>query len=265
MEECIMDMSFIGNFYDGFSGKYPNVELIGTFYNFIDMLGAKKINKDKVDGRLESMKMTFNRLNREQIIISEPFFEIIKENYPGIREGRTLYKREEEDFLPMMTLILDQGKNVTQAIKDFIVKYSEFSYQQKIKQIKDFTKFTTKFKNEIMSEGNDINEVSNWIPKVTNILKNVIHSYATKDNYLPSNFEPDMDSFSVASCELFIKSMAMFLQNQAGSLSPGLNDNIDLLTLLYVRNGRKLLMRDDKWTGIIQQLGLAEKFLHPYE
>lgn len=262
LQECIMDMSFIGNFYDNFYEKYPEVELIGTFYNIEDMLAAKGINNDKIDGRLKSMKSTLGKLNRESIILNEPFFEIIEENYPGIRIGRTLFNRY-ETFLPMITKILDYGENVAQEIKDAIISYSQINYPKKIKQIKIFQQHTKKIKGEIIKEGKDANDITNWIPKVTSSLKGVIYEYATKGNFLPSNFEPNMDTFSVASCELFIHSIAVFLQNKSGATSPELNDNIDILTLLYVRNGRRLLTHDRKWIEIIQNTGLAEKYLHP--
>lgn len=266
LQECIMDTSFVRRFYVGFSDKFPNVELIGTFYNFIDLLVSKNLDSDKIDDQLEIIKdFGLRRIVRENIIIWEPFYEIIVENYPKVRIGKTLFDRIEEDFLPQMSEVTIHGKNISQELKEAIIKYAIDSRKKKEKQMKDFVNLSRDFKEEIIKEGNNPNDILNWVSKVETLLKNLIWKYATIGNFLPSGFKPDMKSFSIDSCELFINSMAFYLKNDERRYNPGLNDNIDALSLLYVRKGRKLLMRDDKWIGIINKVGLSDKYLHPLE
>ncbi len=266
MQECIMDMSFVRRFYDGYSEKYPDVQLIGTFYNYLDLLASKDNNSDNIDGRLEFLKnQAFKRLINEKIIIWEPFFEIIRENYPIVKMGRTLYKRITEDFLPYIDEIRMHGKDTRQELKNAVINYSEVNQERKRKQIIDFGKYSERYRNQILKEGNDPNDLSHWVSRVNSLLKELIWKYATNGNYLPSNFKPDMKTFSVESCELFVYVLAKYLQNSKSSLTPALNDNIDVLSLLYVRNGRKLLMRDERWVDIINELGLSKKYLQPLE
>lgn len=266
MQECIMDMSFIRTYYDDFPKNYPNIKLLGTFYNFQDLLASRDSGEENIDGRLEFLsKEVFKRMMNEEIIIWEPFFEIIKENYPDVKIGRKLYNRINRDFLPNLSEIVKNGKNVNESIKEAVIEFSKNNQDKKTQQRGDFIKYSQHFRKEIISEGNDPNEIKHWNEKVEILLKNLILKYATEGNYLPTGFKPNMEEFSIESCELFIKVMSIFLQNKDGNLTPGLNDNIDILTLLYVRNGRKLLMRDGKWTQIIENLGLNDKYIHPLE
>lgn len=259
-------MSFIRNNYDSFPDNFPAVKLIGTFYNFQDLLASKDSREENIDGRLEFLKnQVFKRMINEEIILWEPFYEIIQENYPEVKIGKTLYNRIYEDFLPKIEEIRLKGKNVDETIKQAVISFSKTNQVRKIKQIKDFKKYSAEFKKQIIAEGGDINSLEIWKNKVEILLKNLIYKYSTTGGYLPSNFDPDMNNFSIESCELFVGVMAKFLQNEESDLTPGLNDNIDLLTLLYVRNGRKLLMRDDKWTDTINEIGFGEKYLHPFE
>ena len=172
-QECIMDMSFIRTYYDGITKKYPNIELLGTLYNFHDLLSSKDSGPENIDGRLEFLKNeVLKRMINEEIIIWEPFYEIIKENYPYINYGSTIYKRIYEDFLPYIEEIRMNGKEVRQEIKKAVVKFSEENQTRKRKQIQNFQKYSTYFKNQIISEGNNPSELSSWIPKAQILLKN---------------------------------------------------------------------------------------------
>ena len=213
--ECIMDMSFIRNNYDQFTDKYPNVRLLGTFYNFQDLLASKDSGEGNIEGRLEFLKNhVFDRMINEEIIIWEPYFEIIKENYPDVQIGRTLYKRIYEDFLPIIDEIRINGKEVNEQIKRSVIKFSQENQEKKKKQIEDFQKYSQIFKQQIMKESGDISEIENWKLKTRILLKNLIYKYATEGRYLPKGFKPDMNNFLIDSCELFIEVMAKFLQNR---------------------------------------------------
>ncbi|MCO6495131.1 MAG: hypothetical protein J5I91_05560 [Bacteroidetes bacterium] len=184
-----MDMSFIRTFYDGFKEKYPSVELLGTFYNLEDLLASKDSGASNIDGRLEFLsKQVLSRMIQDQIIIWEPFYEIIKENYPDIKIGRTLYDRINRDYLPNIEEIRIHGKNVNPDLKAAVVKYSEENQAKKVKQIMDFIKYSKVFRKQIIEEGNDPAELSHWIEKTKILLKNVIHKYATTGNYVISPY-----------------------------------------------------------------------------
>jgi len=264
MTRYIMDMSFVRTYYDDFKDRYPHKKLLGTYYNFVDLLASKDNDLGNIDGRLEFLKnQVLPRLRNEEIIISEPYYEIIRDQYNDIKIGRTLYDRIYRDFLPYLDQIATYGKNIDDDLKASIIDYTEDQQRRKLKQIKDFQHFSNLFSQQIVGEGGNVGNIDRWEEKVANYLRNRIYKYATEGNYLPSNFIIDMEKISLDSCELFIKTVALYLQNTNHDLTPSLNDNIDILTLLYVRNERKLLMRDKRWTDLITRSGLAEKYLHP--
>lgn len=262
--DCIMDMSFVRKHIDGFNEKYPNVRLFGTFYNFEDLLASKENTRENINNRLESLKTNIlSRLSGECIILYEPYYEIIKENRPNVRFGRTLFQRLQSGYLDHFTEIFKNGENISDDLKESIIIGAKEKQAKKSRQIEDFKKYSVYFRNAIISEGNDPNELSFWKDKVKWLLKNEIDKYYRNGYYLPTNFNLDMNSFSIESCELFINVMAFYLRNKENNLTPGLNDNIDLLQLLYVRNGRKLLIDETKWIKVITSLNLASKYLHP--
>lgn len=270
MQEYICDLNFWMKHYDDFVANDKDSVLIATYFNFFDLLASDSNLKDP-DGRLENTFFeVLRRIKLHHIIPEEPYFEIIDELFPN-KNVQYSNKKDSEingpsGYLTLLTTIEEKNYKDIPHIRENILKFARESKIAKEKQKEEIKAKRKKIKFELKRDGKNQKDYKNWIPSVELFLKGEIQRYAMSDNICePFFIKPD--DIDVSSCELYINSLAYYLSHDEET--PDKNDHVDVLQLLYVRNGRKILMEDSLWTGniikgkigVLEGIGLKDKYL----
>lgn len=265
MIEHICDMSFFRKHYDDYKPTNPDDSLLCTYLNLYDLYASSENLKTDVDKRLEKTLKdnAFPRMMKHEIIIWEPEYELIRRAYPRIRFGRILHNRSERDLLPVSQHISEEGQKITEDAKKWVVKFSETAQERKAEQKEAFEKLQKEIKIKISNKGFDDN-VSRKSTRsdVVGWLKRRILNYAKEESgYISGGVEIDLEKLEIEkNCELFIEVFTTYILNPDGKFTPGPNDHVDLLTLMYVTPDRKILMDDKRWSEIADSVGLGHYF-----
>ncbi len=272
MEEYICDMSFIRHCHDEFLLDNPNADLIVTYYNVMDLMASPANNFDNINKRLyKTFYQVLSRMLNHPMIYHEPFFDLLQESFPSreIEYSNTLDIRSygASGLFSFLLHVNANGSNISENDKRRIIEFANQSQTQKQEQIASIESKRNEIILELLKKDLNPKDYHNWIPYVEKFLIRMIQDYANDPRFLNKPFLPDASEINISSCELFIKSLSYYLMDNSKELDE--NDNIDALTLLYVRNEgekvRKLLMRDNKWENCINKVGLKDKYLAPLD
>ncbi len=261
-------MSFIRKYHDDFLNKNPRANLVVTFYNALDLLASPSNNFENINKRLDqTFSQVITRMLNHRIIKHEPFFEILQELFPNrdIEYSNELDIRADGalGLFSFLINIKENGSNINVEDKSIIIEFATNSRTQKNGQIIKTTAIRNEIISKIIEQNLDAKDYHNWKPYVESFLKKMIQDYANDPRFLLEPFLPSVSEIDITSCELFLNAFSYYLMDN--SKSPDINDNIDALSLLYVRNGRKLLIHDEMWENCINMVGLKEKYLEPID
>lgn len=272
MHEYICDMSFIRHFHDSFLESKTDAKLIVTYYNVLDLMASPANNFGNLNNRLDKrFRSVLSRMLNHHMIYHEPFFDILQESFPSreieYSNGLDIRSSGASGEFSFLLHINENGSNISEDDKLKIIEFANQSQFKKQIQIEKTESIRNEIKSKLIKQNLNAKDYRNWIPFVEMFLIRMIQDYANDPKFLQKPFLPNLFDIDTSSCELFINSFSYYLMDN--SKKRDINDNIDALTLLYVRNVgekvRKLLIRDKTWENCIKMVGLKEKYLEPLD